>query len=70
MIIADTADPLGVALRELDQVERSTIADELPEPSSEFADEGGGGYRVPGVVSSAAIVAVSVSGTRTRPSRE
>ena len=46
-IIADTAGPLGLALRELAQVERSEIADELRKPLSAFA--AGRGYRVPGV---------------------
>ncbi len=47
-IIADTAGPLGIALRSIGEDERSTIRDELREPFSEFAAEPG--YRLPGIV--------------------
>ncbi|MGH2935744.1 MAG: class I SAM-dependent methyltransferase [Gaiellaceae bacterium] len=46
-IIADTAGPLGLALRDVDDGERSTIVDELREALAEFATPGG--YDVPGV---------------------
>jgi SAM-dependent methyltransferase len=46
-IIADTAGPLGLALRELDADEQSRIADELLEPLGRFAVADR--YRIPGV---------------------
>ena len=46
-IIADTAGPIGLALRDLDEDERSTIGDELREPFSDFTAPDG--YHVPGV---------------------
>jgi len=46
-IIADTAGPLGLALRDVDDGERSTIADELGEALAKFTAPGG--YEVPGV---------------------
>ncbi len=46
-IIADTAGPLGLALRDAGDDERARIADELREPLSKFAVASG--YRLPGV---------------------
>jgi SAM-dependent methyltransferase len=52
-IIADTAGPLGLALRELDEDERSTIAAELIEPLARFAAPAG--YKIPGVAVAACV---------------
>jgi ubiquinone/menaquinone biosynthesis C-methylase UbiE len=46
-LIADTAGPLGLALRELDEEERAGIAEELRGPLSGFSVPEG--YAVPGV---------------------
>jgi ubiquinone/menaquinone biosynthesis C-methylase UbiE len=46
-VIADTAGPVGLALRDVGDDERATIAEELSEPLTPFAVAAG--YRVPGV---------------------
>jgi ubiquinone/menaquinone biosynthesis C-methylase UbiE len=52
-VIADTAGPLGLALRALDVDERAAIANELREPFSRFW--AAGGYGVPGVALAACV---------------